>query len=48
MADMGLLEWALIADKITPTEYILINAGLAVVVLIGAVIIHLINRKRYF
>lgn len=38
MGDMGLLEWALLFDKITLVEYVIINAAMVVIVLIALAI----------
>ena len=44
MADMGLLEWALMFDKITWVDYLLIHVGLFAVFLIAVGINHYRNR----
>lgn len=38
MADMGLLEWALMFDKITWVDYLLINLGLIALFGVGLLI----------
>lgn len=38
MADMGLLEWALLFDKITWVDYLIIHAVLIAVVGVGLLI----------
>lgn len=44
MEDMGLLEWALMFDKITLVEYLIINAVLVVIVLIALAVMYWLDK----
>lgn len=44
MEDMGLLEWALMFDKITLVEYLIINAVLVIVVLIALAVMYWLDK----
>ena len=44
MEYMGLLEWALMFDKITLVEYLIINAVLVVIVLIALAVMYWLDK----
>lgn len=44
MEDMGLLEWALLFDKITLVEYLIINAVLVIFVLIALAVMYWLDK----